>query len=135
MIGVVIAIGAAALLLAKKKPARPALDAARANVRGFGAKEVLIKRMFAPVDQSQQPPKSGGSVCDHIGGGFCPSGGGWFSDAVSSGAGYALDAAKTYADAKTGGAVSKAETQIKSGDNAGAAYSYNAGITVAQPKK
>lgn len=132
MIGVVIAIGAAAFLLAPKK--RSALDVARSNVRGFGAKETLIKRMFAPVDQTQQPPKSG-SVCDHIGGGICPSGGGWLSDAVGSGAGYVLDAAKSYADAKTGGAVSKAESQIKSGNTVGAAYSYNAGVTVAQPKK
>lgn len=134
MIGVVIAVGAAALLLLPKKPKRSALDAARSNVRMYGAQEVLIKRMFAPVDQAQQPPPK--TVCERWSY-FCPSGGGfgWLSDAVSEGAVYALDAAKTYADAKTGGAVSKAEAQIKSGDTAGAAYSYNAGVTVAQPKK
>lgn len=131
MIGVVIALGAAAFLLAKK-PTRSALDAARSNDRVYGAQEVLIKRMFAPVDQAQQPPKPKSMPCPT---GFCPSGGGWLSDAASAGAGYALDAAKTYADAKTGGAISKAEAQIKSGDTAGAAYSYNAGVTVAQPKK
>lgn len=132
MIGVVIAVGAAALLLLPKKPKRSALDAARSNVRMYGAQEVLIKRMFAPVDQAQQPPPK--TVCERWRY-FCPSGGDWLSDAVSAGAGYVLDAAKTYADAKTGGAVSKAEAQIKSGDTAGAAYSYNAGVTVAQPKK
>lgn len=56
MIGVVIAVGAAAFLLLPKKPKRSALDAARSNVRVYGAQGVLIKRMFAPVDQAQQPP-------------------------------------------------------------------------------
>lgn len=61
-----------------------------------------------------------------------PSGGGWVSNALSAGANTALSAAKSYADAKTGGAVSKAEGQINEGNYVGAAGTYNAGVTVGQ---
>lgn len=130
MIGIVIAVGAAVFFLGGRK--RPALEAAAGN-KSFGANQAVLGKMFAPVDQQARPTDPYEAL--RQAGVIVPSGGGWVSDTISTGASAALGAAKTYADAKTGGAVSKAETQIGSGDYAGAAASYNAGITVSQPTK
>lgn len=131
MIGVVLALGVGYLLISKPAPKRAAIVRASKN-KSFGAEQAAIGKMFAPVDQRQENPLEAKAARGEI---ILPSGGGFLSETLSAGAATALGAAKTYADAKTGGAVSKAEAQIKSGDTAGAAYSYNAGVTVAQPKK
>lgn len=106
------------LVKGQRLPLPPGLASASAQVvkksAGEMTREELIERYGTP---------------------FVPSGGGALSGALSAGSSAVLGAAKSYADTKTGGAVSSAETKIKSGNTVGAAGSFNAGITVAQPKK